>query len=353
MVAGARGQRRQQQRGVHRPVQPRPSAGSTAVGSTPTRPAEVRPVSSTITTRRSRSGRQVRTTTSARRAVARQSIERTSSPTTYSRSESNSVPWPRISTAAPVDLAQLGQPRRQMLAATGTAAGPGPARAPGGDRCRPARPSGPIERAVTASARWSPRRRRGSAGWRRSRSPGGDSDGVARGSALAARRPGVPQHAAEPAAIRRCGRAAPHPPAGRAGPRCRRPAPAAARRALAASPTSTSTSSDQHQQQHPESRCRPGRRAAIGSTHSSATSPVRPVRTTSGAPARTPGCRRARRRGWRPPARPPGRSAIRCRSVGRAMRLDVVGRDVVRPDSHAHDRAVASRAVAPRGETPS
>ena len=71
--------------------------GSDAVGSTPTRPADVRPVSRTMTMRWSRSGRHVRTTTSARRAVARQSIERTSSPTTYSRSESNSVPWPRIS----------------------------------------------------------------------------------------------------------------------------------------------------------------------------------------------------------------------------------------------------------------
>jgi hypothetical protein len=52
-------------------------------------------VSSTHTTRRSRSGRQLRTTTSDRRALARQSIERTSSPMTYSRSASNSVPWPR------------------------------------------------------------------------------------------------------------------------------------------------------------------------------------------------------------------------------------------------------------------
>ena len=58
----------------------------------PTRAAEVRPVSSTSSTRRSRSGRHVRTITSDARAVARQSMERTSSPITYSRSESNSVP---------------------------------------------------------------------------------------------------------------------------------------------------------------------------------------------------------------------------------------------------------------------
>ena len=37
------------------------------------------------------------TSGSACRAVARQSIERTSSPRTYSRIESNSVPWPRMS----------------------------------------------------------------------------------------------------------------------------------------------------------------------------------------------------------------------------------------------------------------
>ena len=81
------------------------SAASNAVsmrGSSAMRAAEVRPVSITMTTRRSRSGRQVRTMTlappadgSCRRAVARQSIERTSSPRTYSRRVSNSVPWPR------------------------------------------------------------------------------------------------------------------------------------------------------------------------------------------------------------------------------------------------------------------
>ena len=56
-------------------------------------------MSRTSTTRRSRSGCQVRTTTLRLRAVARQSIERTSSPRTYSRNESNSVPCPRTRTA--------------------------------------------------------------------------------------------------------------------------------------------------------------------------------------------------------------------------------------------------------------
>jgi hypothetical protein len=69
------------------------SADSNAVsmrGSLSMRAAELRPLSMMITTRRSRSGRHVRTTRrvperfvgSLRRAVARQSIERTSSPRT-------------------------------------------------------------------------------------------------------------------------------------------------------------------------------------------------------------------------------------------------------------------------------
>ena len=74
-------------------------------GASPTRAADRRDVSSTVSTRRSRSGRYVRTSTSPRRADARQSSERTSSPITYSRSESNSAPapfswtalWPSIS----------------------------------------------------------------------------------------------------------------------------------------------------------------------------------------------------------------------------------------------------------------
>ena len=44
--------------------------------------------------------------------------------------------------------------------------------------------------------------------------------------------------------------------------------------------------------------------SAIGSTQISATRPVRPVRITSVAPVRRPGCRRAHRREWRPRVRP-------------------------------------------------
>ena len=71
------------------------SAASIAASSrtpSPTRAAAVRPVSITMTTCRSRSGRHVRSIVVLDRAVARQSIERTSSPRTYSRRLSNSVP---------------------------------------------------------------------------------------------------------------------------------------------------------------------------------------------------------------------------------------------------------------------
>lgn len=67
-------------------------------GASPTRPADVRPVSRTRRMWRSRSGRQVRTATVDWRAVARQSMERVSSPGTYSRRLSNSVPSPRVRT---------------------------------------------------------------------------------------------------------------------------------------------------------------------------------------------------------------------------------------------------------------
>ncbi|CFR39308.1 Uncharacterised protein [Mycobacterium tuberculosis] len=96
--------------------------------------------------------------TSARRALARQSIERTSSPTTYSRSESNSVPWPRINVGNSPSIS------RSLPSLDGRCLrdrnGGSTRTKPGTDceLCRPANPSGPIERAVTIAARWSPRR---------------------------------------------------------------------------------------------------------------------------------------------------------------------------------------------------
>ncbi len=95
----------------------RSSAASRAAssrGASPTRAALVRPVSSTTMSRRSRSGRYWRTCSelpapmplvllgfvAPRRAEARQSIVLTSSPRTYSRRLSNSVPrpGPRVAT---------------------------------------------------------------------------------------------------------------------------------------------------------------------------------------------------------------------------------------------------------------
>ena len=103
-VAGPVGQRGQQQRGVHRGVQPRlvadPGAPRCARCRAPAARGGRAP------------GRQVRTTTCWRRAVARQSIERTSSPSTYSRSESNSVPCPR---AAPPSAPSSSRSRASLL----------------------------------------------------------------------------------------------------------------------------------------------------------------------------------------------------------------------------------------------
>ena len=127
-------------------------------GSSAMRAADVRPLSTTITTRRSRSGRQVRTIRSSRLAVARQSIDRTSSPRTYSRRLSNSVPWPRtcilVAPSSSRSRAILdgrclrevnGGSTRSTLDSVTVA-------------CRATRPSGPKERMVTCSALRSPRR---------------------------------------------------------------------------------------------------------------------------------------------------------------------------------------------------
>ena len=111
-----------------------------------------------MTTRRSFSGRQVLTTRSEARALARQSMERTSSPSTYSRSESNSVPMPRIITADRPSSSRSfcvfdGSSRRDTNG--------GSTRMSAGTSmlfCRAMSPSGLRLRTVTRSAARAPRR---------------------------------------------------------------------------------------------------------------------------------------------------------------------------------------------------
>ncbi len=162
-------------------------------GSLEMRAAEVRPLSTITTTRRSRSGRQVRTTRrgpvpasgSVRRAVARQSMERTSSPRTYSRRLSNSVPCPRIITlVAPSSsrrrASRDGRCRRELKAGS-TRIAPGRAIV----ACRATSPSGPNDRMVIADARRSPRRNGVSVVTTKRRSPSGSTIRVRVGNAPA------------------------------------------------------------------------------------------------------------------------------------------------------------------------
>ena len=149
-------------------------------GSRSIRAADVRPLSMMTTTRRSRSGRHVRTTRlgppcigSVRRAVARQSIERTSSPRTYSRRLSNSVPWPRTMTLVRPSSSRSRARRegRCLRALNGGSTRIAPAA--DSDAWRAASPSGPNDRIVTAADRRSPRRNGVSSVVRLRRSPGG------------------------------------------------------------------------------------------------------------------------------------------------------------------------------------
>ena len=108
--------------------------------------------------RRSRSGRQVRTITSPRRAVARQSMDLTSSPMTYSRRESNSLPWPRSSDRC----CPSSWRRRDSFSGRWRRLRNGGSTRTVHGACRlawrAASPSGPSERTVTVAAALSPRR---------------------------------------------------------------------------------------------------------------------------------------------------------------------------------------------------
>ncbi len=152
------------------------SAASSAASSrvpSPTRAAAVRPVSTMRTTCRSRSGRQVRSIVVPARAVARQSMERTSSPRTYSRKESNSVPCPRTWMLVFPSSSRSRASREGRCLREEKAGSTRIAPRTGCSACRPASPRGPRERSTTKALTSSPRRlgRRGMS--TRRRSPGG------------------------------------------------------------------------------------------------------------------------------------------------------------------------------------
>ena len=176
-------------------------------------------MSSTRSTRRSRSGRQVRTTTCGRRAVARQSIERTSSPLDVlaQRVELGALAADPDRRAS-VQLAQPGQPRRQVLAARRTAAARASRPATPGDRCRPAEPERAEQRTVTRSASRSPRRVGSSSVVSRRRSPPGSRAGAALPVAPADGCHASRSQPRNPAAGACWSRAATSTPARRAGP---------------------------------------------------------------------------------------------------------------------------------------
>ena len=294
-------------------------------GTPPTRPAEVRPVSSTMTIRRSRSGRQVRTITSARRAEARQSMDRTSSPTTYSRRESNSLPCPRSSARC----CPSSWRSRASFSGRCRAAGerrqhphrPGRRSAwPGARPARAARASGPSPPP--------PAGRRGGPGCsvvvRTACPPGGmatrDLARVARRRSAARRRGRWPRSVRRPGLATvsvdraRSGRAAPwsspgpgQPAAGRTrAARARSAAIAAASSPFTASTAATSRKASDHQGpgQGRERRAPGQRHRGTGTEPSTASSTPSAVAPSSSAS---------------------GRSCIRCRSVGRASALTSSG----------------------------
>ena len=313
-------------------------------------------MSSTSTTRRSRSGCQVRTTTLRLRALARQSIERTSSPRTYSRSESNSVPWPRTRTAArPSSSRSRASRLRQVLARLERRQRPD---RPGTSSVawRAASPSGPRSRTVTPTARRSPRRRGRRACAARTRSPRGEVDPVPVAGGAGGGLPGVAHQRRGPGAApvlvdqqRRLGRRA------RAGP-CRSAGGSRQRarrrreQQVDGRPASTTTSSHshtvptlgaQHDRHQPEQQ---QQRDPTGDGHQLATQRGTGTEPSAEAEhlgrrrrprARPRGAARAGARGWR--ARAPSRRRA-SRSRGRSA--------TPRPGP------ARSSAVAPRGLTP-
>ena len=287
-------------------------------GSSATRAAEVRPESTMITTRRSRSGRQVRTTRvapplagSRLRAVARQSIERTSSPRTYSRRLSNSVPGPRTITLVCPSSSRSRASRdgRCLRELKG-----GSTRIAPGTRmlaCRAASRSGPNERTVTCAARRSPRRTGVSVTRNARRSPGGSATGRRVGRATA---DGCHASRSTPSTLRR--------PVfvtsselSTVSPSRTRPGVVRSKRSARGEPAMHQVDGGQQRddaepaEQSPASprtrRPAPRPRAPARRTSQTAPSPPRLVQLLRSAPAPAAGSSAGRRRSRRPRARPP------------------------------------------------
>ena len=315
-------------------------------------------VSRTSTTRRSRSGCQVRTTTcGCGRWPASRSL-RTSSPPTYSRSESNSVPCPRTRTAArPSSSRSRASRLGRCLRESNGGSDPHRPRRPSSDRCRPARPSGPRLRTVTRSARRSPRRVGRSAVVERGAAPGASvergagcrcapADGCQASRSSRAPR-GAPVLVTSRVRRARRRRGGPGRPGGASsvqrgrgdGREPARRAPTQQHHQRAATATTVADRRAQHAPAPARAGPAAGRRhgASAGISGGPAPSRARVARTW---PTATPSSSAS------------GRSESRCASVRVGERLDVVGGDEVAAVQPGPGPAGASSAVAPRGQTP-
>ena len=314
-------------------------------------PPRCAPCRAPARTRRSRSGCQVRTTTDRLRALARQSTLRTSSPATYSRSESNSVPWPRTRTAArPSSSRSLASRLGRCLHRRERRQHPQHPRHldPALPTREPERPQGthgdPVGRQVPATGR-----------------------PQAAGQHLAATRCHVQPVPVAGGAGRGLPRVA-HDPAdrtaGRAGDlegRSSRPRPAGPGRpggvrrpglcATARASTSTTTRSSTTSPSQVHAVAAAGR-SSTGTRPSSTSSGTRQVIAISEAPAPSRARSPAPDSTSTPSSSASGRSAQPVGQGGVGQRLDVVGGDEVATVSQAHARLTRSSAVAPRGPTP-
>ena len=254
---------------------------------------------------------------------------------TYSRSESNSVPWPRTRTAdAAVELAQPGQPAGRCLRDVERRQRPAPRPATSRVRCRAARPSGP-ERA------------HGDAGRRAGRRAGSAAAGcvsAARSPAASRSRCRLPAAPAPTAATRRArsrayaGAARCWSTTSRCSAGCAQPHLADGRRldaragaATGASSSRRATSSDDRQQPQPHGA---DRRAQHDRHQPQQEQQRDPPGDRHAAPSardrdRAERAVEHRRRRRRPRARPRGAAPAGARRVALGQRLDVVGRHEV------------------------